>query len=101
MVPPEDVVRVVATLDLAQAIPGRARVCRADPFRSFLAEEVHVRAGIVLLQGLGKVLDPRFTDVLICVTVVERGGWFTVDERRCSPDEVPEDVKPIREERRE
>ena len=28
-------------------------------------------------------------------------GWFTIEERSCSPDEVPKDLKPVREERRE
>ena len=28
-------------------------------------------------------------------------GWFTIQERPCSSEEVPEDVKPLREERRE
>jgi hypothetical protein len=28
-------------------------------------------------------------------------GWFTIEEQHCLPTEVPQDVKPIREERRE
>jgi len=28
-------------------------------------------------------------------------GWFTIEERPCAPEEVPDDVRPVREERRE
>ena len=28
-------------------------------------------------------------------------GWFQIEERHCSPEEVPADVRPVREERRE
>src|SRR5829696_5429317 len=58
LVEPEEVCGVVATLDLNEPLPGRARIGRADPRFALVAEEVDVHARVALLQRRREPRDP-------------------------------------------
>src|SRR5438046_6633624 len=63
LVQPEDVVGVVATLDLDEAVPGRARIRLVDPRRPVLGQEVDIGAGLLARgQRPDEVIDPALAD---------------------------------------
>src|SRR5918993_5914510 len=73
VVAPEQVVGVVAALDLDQAVPGRARVGPVDPLGPFVAEEVDIGALVALLEGGGRTVDPGLAPVAVGGALIERG----------------------------
>jgi hypothetical protein len=50
VIEPEEVLRVVAALDLDEPLEGRARVGLADARLALLVEEAYVRAAVALAQ---------------------------------------------------
>jgi hypothetical protein len=62
LVAPEQVVRIVASLDLDQAVPGGAWIGPVDAGGPLVAEEVDVGAQVVLLEGGGELVDPGLAD---------------------------------------
>jgi hypothetical protein len=58
LVEAEEVVRVVAALQLAEAGPGGAGIGRADRRLVLVAEEADVAACAVLAEGVGEAGDP-------------------------------------------
>src|SRR5688572_21098377 len=69
----EEVGRVVAGLDLPQAVPGRARVGRAVSCLAFVADEVDVHAIVPLVQRRREVCDPLLMPRCLVGIIVERG----------------------------
>src|SRR5262245_29899126 len=58
VVEPEEVGRVVTTLDRPQPLPCRPWVGRADPRLALVAEEADVRPGVILAQRRREGRDP-------------------------------------------
>ncbi len=73
MIHVEQVVRVIAGLDLSQAVPGRTRVGVAHQLFAFVVQEIGVDAGIPLVQSCGKVIHPGLAYSPILGAGVEGG----------------------------
>src|SRR2546422_4742014 len=73
LVQPEEVLGVVAALDLGQPVVGSARVGGADPRLALVAEEVDVGAAVGLQNRAQQLPHPRHLLRSILLALVERG----------------------------
>jgi hypothetical protein len=72
LVEPEQVGRVVASLDRPEPLPDRSWVGSSNSPMTLVPRKVHVRASVLLLQGRGKVRDPGLAYGPILGTLVKR-----------------------------
>src|SRR5918994_3019972 len=73
LVEPEDIARVIATLDLSEPIPGRLGIGLAEPILALLAQEAHVSTALILTQSRCEIAYPRLARSPLLHTLIERG----------------------------
>src|SRR5215212_1895251 len=73
LIEPEQVRRIVATLDLSEPLQCWAWVGFADAPLALIAEEANIRSVVTLAQGGRKVGDPGLIDRRLIGALVKRG----------------------------